>query len=143
MTQPEGLYASDNWAYLDACGYDPDDPGEDIVHPPWTPTPAQLAAYKKRELQLATGNLSLMVLSSEPRRQLTITNDIEPAYEVLTERQAERYRTVHGGYGAIGVWVGGPEQEDCLHSLTTFGEAKRKGVVLALAGVARPVRTAA
>ncbi|MDD5374445.1 hypothetical protein [Acidithiobacillus sp.] len=139
------LYMSDNAAFLDAMGYDPLDAGEDIGSKHWSPSVAEYQSYKKRDLELARGNIAILALSAEPRRQVTIDNGIPPSYEELTEAQAKRYRRQDRGYGSIGVIVGGPEAEDCLHSLATFGEAKRKGAaqanvlrtVVALAGRAK------
>src|SRR4051812_32982604 len=84
-----------------------DDAGVDVESREWHPSPAQLARYHKREVYLARLNMAKLAATSAPRRKVTITNGREPFF----------------GYGSIGVIVGGPDHEDTLHSLTTFGRA--------------------
>ncbi len=133
------LFESENQAFLDAAGYDHLDPGEDIVHPPWKPSEFAMAAYRKRDLELARANVNLLAARAEPRRRVVITNGAILNYEELTERQAALYREPFHCYRAVLAWAGGPDQEDCLHLLGTFGAAQRPHTVQ-LAGVARPVR---
>ncbi len=139
------LYESDNQAFLDAAGYDPSDPGEDIILPPWSPSAASLASFRRRDAQLARANVALLDGRATPRGRVTITNGLEPDYDTLTERMAASYRGPRQGYGAISVVVDGPDPEDCLHCLGTFGAALAANgrKVVELSGRARPVRVVA
>lgn len=91
----------------DLTATEADDAGVDVESREWHPSKLQLARYYKREVHLARLNRAKLAATSPPRRRVTITNGREPHY----------------GYGSISVIVGGPEHEDTLHSLTTFGRA--------------------
>ncbi len=136
---------SENDEFLEAAGYDHLDPGEDIIHPPWNPSEFQYAAFRRRDLELARTNVAHLASQCQPRTSETITNGIEPSYEELTDRQAKVYYNpkqtlrAYRGFNSVSVVVGGPEHEDCLHSLGTFGASQRP-TTIQVSGVARPVR---
>ncbi len=83
----------------------------------WTPTPMQLARYRRREVELCLGNMAILAVQADPVARITITNGLDPGQ----------------GYGAISVIVGGPEPWDTLHSLRTWGAASTGAKVLAVA----------
>lgn len=126
------LYISDNEAFLEAMGYDPADPGEDIILPPWNPTAEQLASFKKRDLEHSARNIATLERSAPSRGTRMVTNGTEPA-EWRHRHRINNYR----GYVAIGVQVGGPEADECLHSLGTFAATTHVAPVLCLSGAGR------
>lgn len=85
----------------------PDADDLDVERRDWTPTELQLARYRRRELEFAEANIDLLAYQAAPRHKVVITNNRDPGY----------------GYRAIGVYRGGPDPWDCLHSLGTFGAA--------------------
>lgn len=103
---------SDNEPFLDAMGYDSEDPGEDIVHGPWTPDAAGFERYLDLDALHAIGNVAMLEAleryAGYGSGRVTITNGREPGH----------------GYGAISVHVGGAHPDDCLHTLSAFGRAR-------------------
>ncbi len=102
------VHLSENEPFLDAMGYDPEDPGEDVTPPAWAPDRTELTEYLRRDAELALGNVALATARSYVRERIVITNGCDPGH----------------GYGSIAVIVGGPDPEDCLHSLSAFGRAR-------------------
>ena len=102
------MIPSDNESFLSAMGYDQDDPGEDVETPSWNPDRYDVAEYLRRDAELALSNVALATASAYVREKVLITNGREPGH----------------GYGQIAVIVGGPDPEDCIHSLSAFARAR-------------------